>query len=193
MRKFAFGILTISLAMMSCSKDTVEAENVKKSETSLEGEYVSIFDTRIRDLNNGENYVKEVYIADFSDEGVMSDRVFLNGDFLVDDGSGMDLEAGDQIYTNEEAGTYDAEHPYNPDYSIFSVQSNPIVNDAFTSDAQLQELTDNYVMAARPGGSASITCDVEFGVGGCLADDWGWCNDCCIGISNCSVTVGVSW
>lgn len=160
---------------------------------------VSIFDARVRAIDN-EGFVKELVFADFSGGKVLGDAIIFDGLAFTDNGKFFDLKAGDGIFTAVEKTVYNGVITTESltRRQVLSVLEAPIVDPSFQQMSQLTDFTLQYTdrqVASGPnarvkGPVATLECDVEFGTKGCRAQQWGWCDSCCITISNCKAKIG---
>lgn len=194
-----------ALLFTACSKEDINqspvqnnpAENIAKSHgdsTWIDkyfADHVALFDSRNRSLNSS-TFVSELYFIDFSNNPKkMPYKVVVQDVTFLDDGTLHDKVANDGIFTSIITGNHNVDFPYLANETIRSIQRGPIVSSNFLHSNSLKNTYGNYEYAAV-GIYVELSCDIEFGTSGCLADDWGWCDDCCFTISNChSITVGV--
>lgn len=198
--RLAIGLLFSIAIITSCNKkeevnNTVNKEEIKylsaaASEQFLK-ENIAVYDARVRSLSNTE-FVREVYLKNFSDKSWDKTSIGFTGYLFEDNGNGNDLVANDGIYTSIEVFTYNNIIKYDESMKIKSVMKNPIISPEFVQENALQDYSTEYKVRPqnlKAGGTATITCDVEFCSSGCIAD-WIWEGFGCICVSNCSVTVG---
>jgi hypothetical protein len=196
------GILLLTLIFTSCTKQDEEfgtKEETFQKMSPAESKLfflrnVSIFDARIRTID--ENYfAREVYLKNFSKQNWNETLIEFTGFLFEDLGRGNDLVANDGIFTSVEKFNFNTKVVYNSKQLIRSVMQNPIVSPEFSKNEELQQFSKEYVMKGNiankttVGGTATITCDVKIVSSGCIAD-WVWDGFGCIGVSNCSATVG---
>ena len=165
-----FLVLSVILTVNSFSQ--VEGNYFKKN--------IAIMDSYLEANSDEESYAGVIVLKDFSESPTYP--------------KGMSYEG--VYYEHTRNGKYVSEKNY--DNLISKVNRNggklQVMKSLFVMDEnfEFQEKAQNF---AKPkvGGKAEITCDVEFGVCGCYADDWGLCDCCCVGVSNCEVTIGVEF
>lgn len=191
--------LIFMAALSSCQNDMNEgisdAEITELESATFFKENISIFDARVRSLNS-TSYVKELYLANFSDEDWDKTSVGFEGELFEDNGLGNDLIANDEIYTSVLNFAHNSSIKFEGSFSAVSVLETPIISPYFTKLNELQSYSYEYTLN-RPNGSANrisgpvatLECDVEICSTGCIAD-WIWDGFGCICVSNCSAKIG---
>lgn len=135
-------------------------------------ENIAITNAYVRSIDE-KQYVKELQLQNFSEEKFSVQKLSFQDIKFADDGKENDLIANDGIYTSIEIFNHNDVVKYTGKKQV-SVLSTPVIDSVFKYG----------------GPQASVTCDIEFGVGGCRAESYGWCSKCCFSLSNCSVTIG---
>ncbi len=199
--KFTFAILIASITLYSCSENEDLGQVTKMTEAeslSFFKENMSIFDARIRTLNE-TSFVKELYLANFSDKSWDRKQIGFDNIAFQDDGKGNDLVANDGIFTSMKNFDFNEEISYRKGVEILSVMNVIVTSPEFKYSEKLNKLKSEYKIqsasnldsnsAAKAGPKAEISCDVEICSTGCIAD-WIWDGFGCICVSNCNVTVG---
>ncbi|QCE43054.1 hypothetical protein [Psychroserpens sp. NJDZ02] len=199
--KFSFAIIIISITLYSCSEDeTVEQEPQMTEVESLAffKENISIFDARVRTLNE-TSFVKELYLANFSDKSWDRNQIGFDNIVFQDNGEGNDLVANDGIFTSVKKFNFNEKVTYRKDVKTLSVMDVIVTAPEFKYSNKLIDLKSKYEMQSisdldnnsgeKAGPKAEITCDVEICSSGCIAD-WIWDGFGCICVSDCSVTIG---
>lgn len=166
---------------------------------------VALLNYRLRSLDE-YSYVKELVFHNFSRENAMGETVTHNGASFFDDGSYNDQVAGDGIYTSAARYEHNAMVPYFEEHPLVSVMDRIAVDSQFAHAEELARLeavqnlplflnntNGQDVTLQQIGGGIELDCDVEFGTCGCYADEWGWCDCCCVTVSNCHATVSLSF
>ena len=202
MRKSFFVIFVLYFVVTSCQKGEIEASDVTfVEEVSIAGTFfkqnMALVDARIRSLNS-TNYVKELYFVNFSDQKWEKEILIMKGMSYHDDGLSNDLIANDGIYTSTDTFLHDTVIAFKSESKLRSMLNQPIVDPSFIHSKKLSIFAESYdlrqVEYAKNGRLAilEVTCPIRFGVGGCRAEQWGWCTRCCfaVDLNNCSVTVG---
>jgi hypothetical protein len=161
-------------------------------------ENMSIFDARVRTLNE-TSFVKELYLANFSDKSWDRNQIGFDNIAFQDNGEGNDLVANDGIFTSIKKFSFNEKVAYRKNIKTLSVMNVTVTAPEFKHSKKLNELKSEYKIktiasldnnvAAKAGPNGSITCDVEICSSGCIAD-WIWDGFGCICVSNCSVTIG---
>ncbi len=189
-------ITSLALLTVACNESNDQnnfSEIESLSEADLFKQNVSLFDARTRSVNTQE-YTKELKFVDFSGQTPMPSTIAFQGMLFADTGEGLDLIAGDGVYTSVESFTHSSEVPYVEGQTIRSVLSNPLVDPAFRQSQQLSLLAADYELRSGEVQSRilEVTCPITFGTNGCRAERWGWCTNCCFSVDfdNCTVTVG---
>lgn len=179
----------------SCVQDDAlkPDESSQLSSADFFKQNISIFDARVRSISDSK-YVRELFLANFSDKSWDKSSVGFDGYLFEDNGVGNDLVAKDGIYTSVEGFNHDSKIPFITKGAVVSFLETPIVSPEFTQIQSLQEFSLNYEVKGRANGRvagpvATITCDVEICSTGCIAD-WIWSGFGCVCVSNCSATVG---
>jgi len=184
------------ITLSSCNEDAI----VETTETPIALEEfsqknVSFFDARTRSIDE-ENYLQELYFANFSDEDLRINNTYFDGVQYSDLGVGNDLVANDGIFTSVDVFQHNERIQYDERNPIKSVLEKPVVSPNFTQDEKLAELESTYEYRNLPGQVQTrifeVTCDITWTGGGCRACDWWGGSHCnwCFSLSNCSVTVG---
>lgn len=193
---FAFALLVVC----SCDKPADQSLVSPAQDKGVRfKENVALFDFRARAVDPA-NFVKELVFADFSEEGVLGKAIVFEGIAFTDDGKQFDRKAGDGVFAAVE------KQPYNESVKAGTLTGSqpksfldaPIVNASFKKSAELstyQATTQRYI-ANEPNARAALPpvyiCDVEYGGNHCRAAQWGWCQDCCVLITNCRwVRIGI--
>ncbi|GGG35322.1 hypothetical protein GCM10011344_40210 [Dokdonia pacifica] len=209
-------IAILSLLIFSCSNDATIENNNEQAQTSADFSLnkieendsfkkdVALLNYRIRSLDE-YTYVKELVFHNFSRETQMGATVTHNRTSFFDDGSYNDEVAGDGIYTSAARYEHNEIVPFFEEHQLISVMDGIAVDRQFAHAEALSRLeaaqnlplflnnTDGNVSLQQVGGGIELDCDVEFGTCGCYADEWGWCDCCCVTVSNCHVTVSLSF
>lgn len=181
----------------SCSEEVMqkEEEAPKLSSAEFLKQNMSIYDARVRSVDE-TSYVRELFLANFSDQKWDKTSIGFEGFLFEDNGTGNDLVANDGVYTSVEFFSHDSKVPYMKDRLVRSVLATPIVSPEFKKFESLQELSMSYDLnridkngAKIAGPVATLECDVELCSDGCLAD-WVWDGFGCVCVSNCKATVG---
>lgn len=154
-------------------------------------ENVAILDVANRSINNKE-FVKEMTFRNYANNE-MPATIFWNDHELSDDGSAYDLKANDGIYTTTRAYAHSRNIPFEGTLRAISAIPSPMVFKDFKHKRTVESLGRGLIIEGVPepndDGSAGRTiwleCDLKFAVKGCYAQEWGWCDSCCIGVSNC--------
>ena len=156
---------------------------------------ISIFDARVRSLDENK-YVKELYLANFSDKVWDKTEVGFDGMLFKDNGKGNDLVANDQIFTSVLKFDFNSVVSYNKNTPVKSVMKNSIISPDFKHIKDIKSLSAKYTSNNKVANTfaksrdvgISVTCDVEICSSGCIAD-WIWEGFGCICVSNCKVTL----
>lgn len=198
--KFSLAIIIVSITLYSCSDDeTIEpvTEMTEAESLAFFKENMSIFDARVRTLNE-TSFVKELYLANFSDKSWDRDQIGFDNIAFQDNGEGNDLVANDGIFTSIKKFNFNDKITYRKDVKTLSVMDVIVISPEFKYSRKLKDLKNNYEIqsisrldnnfAAKSGPKASIKCDVDLCNSGCLADAI-WDGFGCICVSNCSVSV----
>lgn len=189
-------ICCLMIALSSCNDDAAIETTV--SQITLEDfsqKNVSFFDARIRSVDE-ENYVRELYFANFSEEDLRVSNTYYDGVQYSDLGTGNDLIANDGIFTSVDKFQHDDRIKYDERNLIKSVLEKPVVSPNFVQNEKLGELESTYEYRNLPGQVQTrifeITCDITWTGGGCRACDWWGGSHCdwCFSLDGCSVTVG---
>ena len=101
--RIPIAIFVVSLILVGCSKDGVQEETVNNSNTfnstlsvdmtpeeeSLKffRKHMAVVDARVRSLSS-EKFVREIYLANFSEESWSKNKIGLGGYRFSDDGEG---------------------------------------------------------------------------------------------------------
>ena len=199
--KFTLTIMIASVTLYSCSdNETIEPiiEMTQAESSAFFKKNMSIFDARVRTLNE-TSFVKELYLANFSDKSWDRNEIGFENIVFQDNGEGNDLVANDGIFTSIDEFNFNEKISYNKNIEILSVMNTSIVSPEFRYLDKLNDLKlkykikkywsvdDSFTTSKDPVGT--ITCDVEICSSGCIAD-WIWDGFGCICVSNCSVTIG---
>lgn len=191
--------VVISLSMYSCSdsesESTQETKNVNKISARMSAaesekfmqENIALFDANVRSLDE-ENYVRELYFANFAKESWDKVSVGFEGFLYNDDGRGNDLVANDEIYTSDLTFKHDATVPYDPANKVRSVFNNTLTDVDFKWDKELGVKVANEKKGILPG-HGTIRCKFNTCSTGCFAD-WVWDGFGCICPSNCDFEFG---
>ncbi len=193
-------ILT-SFVLYSCNKHN-EFEPVSKmteaESVSFFKENMSIFDARVRTINESF-FVKELYLANFSDRSWDKNEIGFDNTLFKDNGEGNDLVANDGIFTSVEEFEFNNKIVYEKDIEVKSVMNEMITSPEFKHAKKLNQLKADYQihtiyetkdgLTGRDGPKAELSCDVEICSSGCIAD-WIWDGFGCVCVSNCSFTIG---
>ncbi len=199
--KFTLAILITCTTLYSCSDNESSEPTPEMTEAeslAFFKENMSIFDARVRTINK-TTYVKELYLANFSDKSWDRNQIGFENIIFQDNGEGNDLIANDGIFTSAEKFSFNEKVSYRKNVKILSVMDVTVTSPEFKHSKKLNELRSEYKIktvssldnnvAAKAGPNASITCDVEICSSGCIAD-WIWDGFGCVCVSNCSVTIG---
>lgn len=181
-------IILLSGMIMSACTEQGEIENPPSELIGAEyyKENVSLFDARVRSLLN-ENYVQELYFADFGETPRMPAYVNFNNEQYVDNGEGFDLKAGDGIYTSVRS-FLNEKFTFKEGAIYTSVLDAPMLyHDEFTHLDKLNALSQAYELRKLDFGNrvdiVSCSASIELGTNDCLAAQWGWCSDCCVTVT----------
>lgn len=196
-------VLTTTIAcVLLCLSSCNQEDPAEKPETMSSAEYfkanVSFTDARVRSLNQTE-YVREVVLTDFSGDQEMPKSIIFDGTTLFDDGSYNDLKAGDGIYTSAAKLGHSDRVPYMDNIEVRSVMRKSIVDFDFLHESNFNNYVTSYsrpgipTVEGKPSAKLSIKCKVEFGTCGCRADNYGWCDCCCITVSDCEVEASIGF
>ena len=187
------------LCLVACNKEKTIEKPKQITKADYFKENVSFIDARLRNMGNNE-MVRELVLIDFSKEGKMPASVIFDGTTLFDDGSYNDTNANDGIYTSAAKFTNQGKIRFSSTEPIQSVMEESIIDKRFKyADRLFDFLKSEYSVpksgsiaagAKVAGPVATLECDVEFGTCGCRADNWGWCDCCCVTVSNCKGKVG---
>lgn len=151
---------------------------------------VAFVDARIRSLNS-TNYVRELVFVNFSAIPWVQAGVYLEDTYFHDDGLENDVQAGDGIFTSKGVYVHSPEMPYDASKTIRSVMDYPVANQLFNHHNDLSDYLVGYPYRDfEPSKLMSLTCDITFGGKGCRAEQYGWCESCCIMYSNCKFKLG---
>lgn len=196
---FSFCIIAVfALFLSSCTEDAITSTAELPNEFAELQEFnantdLSVFDVRARSITETK-FVKEVVLINHANAARLPGSINFKGEQMLDNGVGNDAIADDGIYTSLESYdfanfkiAYDAAEP------VQSVLSSPIVHPDFEYQNKLISASQTYdIREFSEAKIISVTCDVTFGCGGCRADRWGWCDNCCVCVDtdSCSVTVG---
>ena len=193
-RLFLFKIL-FSLLLFSCTNEELEVGNKFVNDRNYFKENIAFLDARIRGISQ-EEFVKEIVLKDFSSLSKLPPSIGFEEGIFSDDGLINDLIAGDGIYTSKDSYSYTKSLASLTKGEIKSVLDEVVIDKSFKHRDQLNSTlkvkdqdADNQVLESR-GPVATIECDVEFGTKGCYAQKWGWCDSCCVTVSNCRVKIG---
>jgi hypothetical protein len=161
-------------------------------------ENMSIFDARVRTLNE-TSFVKELYLANFSDKSWDRNQIGFDNVVFQDNGEGNDLVANDGIFTSIKKFNFNEKVIYRKGIKTLSVMDVIVTSPEFKYSKKLNDLKSKYEIqtvsslennfASKAGPKAELTCDVEICSSGCIAD-WIWDGFGCICVSDCSVTIG---
>ncbi len=159
---------------------------------------MSIFDARVRVLDN-KTYIKELYLANFSNQSWDRDQIGFENMLFQDNGEGFDLKANDGVFTSAKKFNFSSTFPNLENGKIFSVLDVAIVSPEFKYFDELETLKAEYKVNSlikgnnssqyAKGPKASISCDVKICSSGCLAD-YIWSGFGCVCVSNCRVEIG---
>lgn len=161
-----FFFLFIAISGMSNAQERTEID------PQFFKENIVITDAYVRSISD-EVYVREMKLTSYGEENYNFDKISFQNIRFSDDGKGNDLRAGDGIFTSVETFEHNDIVKQTEGRSI-SVLKTPIADSAFNKN----------------GPKALLKCDIEFGVGGCRAEEYGWCSKCCFAVSNCSFELG---
>lgn len=199
--KFSLAIVIATITLYSCSdNEALEpvSEMTEAESLAFFKENMSIFDARVRTLNE-TTFVKELYLANFSDKSWDRNQIGFDNIVFQDNGEGNDLVANDGIFTSIKKFNFNEKVTYREGIKTLSVMDVVVTSPEFKYSKKLNDLKSNYEIqsissldnnfAAKTGPKAEITCDVEICSSGCIAD-WIWDGFGCICVSNCSVTIG---
>ena len=226
--RIPIAMFVASLILVGCSKDGVQEETVNNSNTfnstlsvdmtpeeeSLKffRKHMAVVDARVRSLSS-EKFVREIYLANFSEESWSKNKIGLGGYPFSDDGEGNDLIANDGIYTSLEEYAYKEEDnvEYDDEHPIVSYLDYVFKSQEFQHNEELIDLYYEYVsdLHAESGSKpkkpevelkahVSGHCEsVYFCSEGCIAD-WIWDELGCICFENCgdidfSFDFNLSW
>lgn len=185
--------LVVSIIFTGCDLEAgFEEEEVQSEPGEFIEHNVAFVDARIRSISE-EEYVREVVLMNFSDDNNMPPSIIFEGTTFFDNGSFNDLSSSDGIYTSAAIFKHDEEMPYKENMNIKSLMNEVIIDKHFQHKDQLEKAIDEYskTIKSKAGPSLTITCKVEFGVSGCRADRWGWCDNCCFSYDECEVTYSI--
>jgi hypothetical protein len=201
--KFSLAIIIASITLYSCSdNEAIEpiSEMTEAESLAFFKENMSIFDARVRTLNE-TSFVKELYLANFSDKSWDRNQIGFDNIAFQDNGEGNDLVANDGIFTSIKKFNFNEKVAFRKNIKTLSVMNVTVTAPEFKHSKKLNELKSEYKIktvasldnnvAAKAGPKASITCNVEICSSGCIAD-WIWDGFGCVCVSNCSVTIGWS-
>lgn len=187
-----YAIYLLAIVVISCSPDqAADTSSAIVPADDYFQENVSLFDARIRSTDPSQ-YVKELVFKNFSANPVMPKTVNLSDVVFLDDGSGFDVTARDGIYTSTQVFNHDANFNYDSRQPIRSVLEAPIISPGFQYMDKLTNENAKYSLSTGRAQLISVTCKVAFGTKGCLAQQWGWCDSCCVTVytNECEVTIG---
>ncbi len=208
MKTISFFTVALLFLLFSCKKEVipiVDSDSKNEIGFSVPGvpfdggftpKNLCIFDERVRSID-GIFYVVELVLLDFDRTGILGNKIGVNDGLLADDGLGFDLTSGDGVYTTIKTYNHDAIVPFKGLGISRSVQETAIVNTGFHKTIELTGYAKTYQYRAvelTKGVTPeliSVTCDMAIGGCFCYACRWGWCNNCCVTLSNCKVTLGV--
>lgn len=157
---------------------------------------VAFADARVRSVSR-KKYIREIVLVNFSEFNKMPASVIFDGTTFFDDGSFNDLTAYDGIYTSAAIFNHSERVPYYEDLTLRSVMEETIIDYKFKHRSKLDKITDTYV---KPRSSSNgiykllvvtMECDIKYGTCGCRADEYGWCDCCCIRLTNCRISVSI--
>lgn len=190
--------LVVSIIFIGCDLETgFEEEEVQSEPSEFIERNVAFVDARIRSISE-EEYVREVVLINFSDDdddNNMPLSIIFEGTTFFDNGSFNDLKSDDGIFTSAAKFKHNKEIPYEQNKNIKSIMNEVIIDKHFQHRDQLEKAFDEYsnITKSKSGPYIRIECDIEFGVGGCKADEWGWCDDCCFSYKDCIGEFGWDW
>jgi hypothetical protein len=199
--KFSLAIIIASITLYSCSDNEALEPVSEMTETeslAFFKENMSIFDARVRTLNE-TSFVKELYLANFSDKSWDRNQIGFDNVVFQDNGEGNDLVANDGIFTSIKKFNFNEKVIYRKGIKTLSVMDVIVTSPEFKYSKKLNDLKSKYEIqtvsslennfASKAGPKAELTCDVEICSSGCIAD-WIWDGFGCICVSDCSVTIG---
>lgn len=197
-----FGLLN------SCGEENIHnpqhvknAEGDQLSEEEFFDQNVAFADARVRSISQTQ-YVREIVLISFSKENRMPSSVIFDGTTFFDNGFYNDLIAYDGVYTSAATFIHCDKIPHNKNFIVKSVMEEIIIDINFQHRHKLEKMAEIYVkpinssfegIVQKGGGEVSLTCDLEFGLCGCRADKWGWCDCCCFTISGCKIKIAFKW
>ncbi len=200
-KSILFVFISLIITSIACKKEVRPQPEVDPEQEFIE-QNVAIFDARVRTLTGistiAPAYVRELYLVNFSDEDWDRSIVGFGDDVFVDDGTGYDEVANDGIFTSVDSYLHSNSVPYDGSQIIRSVLEKPIVDENFVHLVQLREFAAQYPIrnnnsgTASSGGSIVVHCHIVTGCKGCVAQEKGWCDSCCICIE-CDADITLRW
>jgi len=195
MNKLFLFLMFFSLIIVSCTNEDKIVDVNQFDKNTYFKENVAFVDARMRSLGE-EGFVKEVVLKDFSLMSKLPSSIGFQDGSFVDNGLLNDVKAGDGIYTSIEVYSFTSSTPNFKKDELKSVLEEVIIDKSFkfreqlnSSLKQIAQDVNNPNLEER-GPVATIECDLEFGTKGCLAQKWGWCDSCCVTVSNCRGKIG---
>jgi hypothetical protein len=157
MKKLNIFIIAIYFMAMSCQNDKIASipVDIVSTEGDFFKENMALLDLRIRSISN-INFVKEVYIGNFSTQKWDKNILVLNENNYQDDGLENDVKANDGIYTSTETFLHDKVRPYKSNAKLYSVLESPIIDPKFTQKQKLHSFIDSYEL--RSAESITNSC-----------------------------------
>lgn len=148
-------------------------------------------------------FVKTIELKAFYQPERLPQSFNLDGVTYMDNGQVNDLVSGDGIYTTGATYEKSVENALLGG-KVYERSNLAVVDPQFQHRSELALYlngTGDEGPVGDPTGlskdgptvKASIDCDVKFGTCGCYADEWGWCDCCCVTFYNCKVHIEGSW
>ncbi len=191
-------LILVVWVLTSCNEDEKLDTSLNMSEVESADFFkknISIYDARVRSINE-QNYVKELYLANFSSEQWDKKSIGFEGLLFEDNGLGNDLIANDQIFTSVNEFPHTSNVQFVENNKARSVLNTPIISPEFIRKTELEILSNEYTLNRETNSSnrlsgpvATLECDVEICSSGCIAD-WVWDGFGCVSVSNCRAKIG---
>ena len=167
----------------------IAQEDSQSEQNDFFKQNVAFADARVRSISE-THYVREVVLIAFSDSKELSLSITYDGTSFFDNGINNDEIANDGVYTSRAQFSHNSRVPLRDLYKSRSVMKDVIVDQNFRHQQNLQVLLKQEHFKPRGMGDnkqssnsvSSLSCVIEFGTCGCLADSWGICDCCCITI-----------